>query len=194
MKKLLSAIIMLALVSSVGWASVPDPDYCVVSPQDAMDCPRIVGIPDCNDPGDGHIQIYVRATGGIDIENCYVEIVFSPACEDTLCYCDCLDLTGYTDENGYIDFYFEMGGCCRGTAAACILADGVPIRQYDFVVSPDHGANPPGRCEVGLSDLQVFGAAYGSTGASCTDYDGNCETGLGDFSIMARVYGFYCTE
>lgn len=201
MKKLLSAMIMLALVSSVGWASVPDPDYCEVNPQDGMLCPRLVAVPLC-ESSFSHIDVYVRAFGGVNIDNAYVEILINGGCPE-FCECDCLELTGYTDANGHVEFFVEMGGCCEMDAAACILADGVPIRQYNMIASPDVGDTPlppnEDMCLIQLVDFTAFGLNWGLPG--CFDFDGQenvsgfpCITDLPDFTLFGLVWSRGCNS
>ncbi len=192
MKKLLSAMVVLALVSGAAWASIPDPDYCTVQPGDAMAYPRILGVP-ATTGGSPYwdLNIHVAAFGGISLPNAYVEVIFDVSCED-LCSCTGLDLNGYTNASGNISFQVKLGGCCEATAAAIILADSVPIRQYEFVVSPD--LTSPlggGDCNVALADFSTFGSHYGG-GGGCTDFNGDNLTGVGDLVVFGGGWGKNC--
>ena len=192
MKKLLSALIMLALIGTAG-ASIPDPDYSEVLPQDNMDLPRLVGIPST---GAGSfyadIDVYVRAYGGIDLFNVYVEIVLAGHCSGSLCLCNDLVLTGYTAANGHVDFNTKLGGCCEGAGSAIILADGISLRGYDYVVSPDWDG-VTGNCATNLPDFTFFSAALAAGATGCTDYNGDDVTGLPDFAIFGSAWARTCT-
>lgn len=193
MKTLLSVIIVLALVSSVAWASIPDPDYCVVLPGDLMANPRIVGIPAVVGGAPyWNLSIHVAAWGGSPIANSYVEIIFDVSCEG-LCSCTGLVLTGYTNASGDISLQVRLGGCCEATVAALILADNVPIRQYELVVSPDvTGPLGIGDCATFLDDFGAFGAIFGGGTAGCADYNGDDLIDLSDFTVFASAWGRSC--
>lgn len=192
MKKLLSAMIMLALIGTAG-ANVPDPDYSEVLPQDNMDFPCLVGIPTT---GAGSfyadIDVYVRAYGGIDLFNVYVEIVLAGHCSGSLCLCNDLVLTGYTDASGHVAFNTKLGGCCEGTGSAIILADAVSLRGYDYVKSPDWNG-VEGDCIVNLPDFTFFSAALSASASGCTDYTGDGVTSVPDFVVFGAGWGKSCT-
>jgi hypothetical protein len=194
MKKLLSAMVALALISGAAWASVPDPDYCVVNPGDSMAFPRILGIPAAAGGAPyWNLDITVRAYGGINLANVFVEVVFDGSCGDPLCTCTGLSLTGYTNASGFLRLLVRLGGCCEATAAAIILADAVPIRSYEFVVSPD--LTSPlggGDCQVVLADFSAFGTGIGSGASGCTDFTGDNTTNLGDFVVFGGGWGKSC--
>ena len=192
MKKLLSAMVVLALVSGAAWASIPDPDYCSVMPGDAMAYPRILGIP-ATAGGSPYwdLDIHVAAFGGISLPNAYVEVIFDGSCED-LCSCTGLNLTGYTNATGNLSLTVKLGGCCNYTAAAIIQAEGVGIRVYDYVVSPDlTSALGGGDCNVALADFSTFGGAYGG-GGGCADFNGDNVTGVADFVVFGGGWTKNC--
>ncbi len=195
MKKLLSAVIMLALVSGAAWASVPDPEYCEVLPGDEMAVPRLLGI--TKDAGGSpywDLDIHVAAFGGVSLANVYVQVMINTDCDADLCTCSGLVLDGFTDANGDVSFEVRLGGCCEMTAAVIIMADDVPIRQYDFVVSPDiTSAVGGGDCQVVLADFSAFGAGLGAGAAGCTDFTGSGNTVLGDFVVFGAGWGGSCT-
>jgi len=192
MKKLLSAMIALALVSGAAWASIPDPDYCVVTPGDTMAYPRLLGVPAVTGGAPyWDLGITVKAFGGITLANVYVEVVFDVSC-DGLCSCTGLNLTGYTNASGYLGLQVRLGGCCQATAAAIILADAVPIRSYEYVVSAD--ITSPlggGDCTINLADFSNFGGAYGG-GGGCTDFNGDAATNVADFTVFGGGWGKSC--
>ncbi len=189
MKRLLSAVVMLALCSSVAYANVPDPTACEVTPLDGFLSQRMVVIGDEPAPvGMANISVLVAATGGVPLDNVFVEIFFAGECDATLCYCDGLVLSGYTDVNGMIDFNMAAGGCCEVTTAARIVADGLPIRGYDVVSSPDwNGA--AGDCAMGTDDFIAFGSLGWSGGQNCFDTTGDGTIDVTDFINFGNVWG-----
>ena len=205
MKRVLLALVALALVGGTAYASVPDPDFCEVQPQDGMDCPKLIGVP--SDPAPARfstladVEIWVRAFGNTPIENAYVEIVMNELCEVHMCYCQDNDMTGITDAVGYVKLNLMLGGCCTETSSAIILAGGdptatppipgTPIRAYDMVTSPDFDGTT-GNCAVALEDLIFFAAQYGSSTNPCTDYSGDCVADLTDLILFAAQYGQSC--
>jgi len=194
MNKLLSAVVLLALVTSVGWADVPDPEYCQVLPVDGYDFQRLTGLPVEDGSSYAEIDVYVRASGGVDIENAFVEIVFDPACDDALCMCTNFVTTGSTAANGLVEFNLKFGGCCEYPVAAIIWADGVQIRGYEVVVSPDRYGSPLGgaNCATELDDFADFVNNRDMPG--CTDYTGDGTTNLADFAVFADAWGKTCVH
>ena len=191
MKKLLSTLIVLALATSVAWASVPDPDECVVMPCDDMACPRIVAVPQDEDGGSAYADLTVTVMGGpgLPLVGKDVEVWLNPACTN-LFYCSTLVLTGVTDANGDVSFNLTFGGCCEEVASVIITADGVPIRQYDFISSPDNNGGI-GDGSVNLGDFITFGGTWGS---ECTDLDGSCGASIGDFVTFGGSFTKSCTD
>ncbi len=202
MKRLLSALAMIALVGGVASASVPYANDCIVSPADGMLSPRINGVLDNPTPsGYADLTVTVKAAGGYPINNCYVEVVLNADClvpsgpfqgQPTYCMCDGVTLTGYTNASGQVTINLGYGGCCNMGAAVNIKADGVLIRSFDWFVSPDFdGAK--GDCVMGLEDFTVFGNAWPGASPGCTDYDGNESTDVVDFTIFGGSWLQYCT-
>jgi hypothetical protein len=189
MKKLLSALIVLALATSVALASVPDPDECVVQPCDAMTCPRIVAVPDTDGSAFGDMTITVNGGPGLPLVGKTVEVWLNPACTN-LFVCDELVLTDVTDANGQVFLNMNFGGCCDEVASVVIIADGVPIRQYDYVSSPDNNGLI-GDGDVGLGDFITFGSTWG---AYCTDMDGSCGPNIADFVAFGNTFGNGCID
>jgi hypothetical protein len=196
MKRLLSAVVMLALCSSVAYANVPDPTACEVTPLDGFQFQRMVVMADQPAPSNlADISVFVAATGGVALDNVFVEIFFAGECDASMCYCDGLVLSGYTDANGMIDFNLAAGGCCEVTTAARIVADGLPIRGYDVVVSADYnGAS--GDCAMGTDDFIAFGSLGWAAQGNCYDTSGDGVINVTDFIGFGNVWGTgqHCTE
>jgi len=104
--------------------------------------------------------------------------------------------TRTTDATGMVSFNIPGGGCYKGTGAFTIRANGVAIREYTSVESPDYAQfdndGIAGRWSKSITaaDFSAFGQAWqGGTGpASCHDYDGNNAMNAGDFSIFGAVW------
>ena len=189
---LLLLVVPLLGSSTPGASSVPDPDYCTVLPMDQMDIPRIIGVPSEEGSSDATLHIWIRAFGGQEIEDAYVEVLFNGSCHGDLCICDAASFTGYTGGGGYIAINAQLGGCCREMSAAIVLAEGVGIRMVDYVVSPDwDGAS--GNCRVELEDFIVFSAYFGQpSGVTCADYTGDEVCNLDDFIVFGRTWAATC--
>jgi hypothetical protein len=78
-----------------------------------------------------------------------------------------------------------------------IRANGVTIREYDAVMSPDYAGwdnvGLPDRSDLAMTpvDLAAFATAYqgGQGPASCHDYDNNGTTGPADLSVFVSAFG-----
>ncbi len=188
MKKLLSALVLLALVSSVASANVPDPDFCIVEPADLMIEPRLICVPD--DAGNVYADLHIVVKGDavMPLGDKFVEVWLNPDCTN-LFMCDDLVLTGTTDSStGVLDLNLNMGGCCSMTSAAIIIADGVPIRAYDIIASTDNNGGL-GDGSTGLTDFVTFGQTWGP---GCTDLDGSSDANIPDFVAFGAAYTLYC--
>ena len=192
MKTALTLLAVLALMGSTAYASVPDPDYCSVTPMDDMDVARLIGVPDEMGVPSAQLNIFVAAFGGDAIDNAYVEVVLSGLC-DGLCICDAAVLTGYTVA-GWLTIEGQFGGCCdlAPDAAVVVVAEGVGIRSAGYVVSPDYdGAT--GDCAVTLADFIYFGSNWGQvSGVTCADYSGDEACTLADFITFGAGWGKFC--
>ncbi|MFH1144557.1 MAG: hypothetical protein V1774_08455 [Candidatus Eisenbacteria bacterium] len=191
------ALVALALLSMNAWASVPDPDYCTVSPQDGHTYPTLTGVPpDDALRADGDITIHVAAFGGTAIENCEVLIVINAACT-VMCECASWDNPKYTDASGNVTMNLRFGGCCTMDAAATIYADGYPIRSYAIINSPDWSGSVGselGDCAVLLPDFGKFAQKFGHVD-TCSDITGgDGQVLLPDFGLFARQFGHECAQ
>ena len=197
MKKLLSALFLLALTAGVAAADTPDPAYCSVLPGDDLDNPRFLGIPYTDaDIVYADINITIAAYGGIVIEGAEVELVFNESC-DGLCFCAGYPTyTGLTDENGEITFNLKVGGCCDLPAAMSVVASDIPIRGWIFV-SPDLGqpGEPGSDCAVDGADFTLFNNNYGlgTPYGWCADFDGDLDNDGGDFTYLNASWAKSCT-
>jgi hypothetical protein len=182
MKKLLSALFVLALCSSVAFATVPDPSKCTVVPADALH--GVVLCPDSPSPTAAtNYTITVRNTSNVVISGASVSIEFPTP--TNIKFCTTAVNTGTTSSLGVAVVTLRGGGCQRtsGTTYAVVVkANGVVIRTYYNAKSPDYdGLGPSGA--VDLSDLLSFRGAVG-----CHDYDNTGDMTLSDTLIFAPGY------
>lgn len=185
MKKLLSALFVLALCSSVAFATVPDPSKCSVSPADNLN--GVVLCPDS--PGAIAATIYtitVKNSSGAAIPNASVAVEF-PA-PTNIRVCTTAVHTGTTNGSGISVITLKGGGCQRTTVggtvyAAVVKANGVAIRSYYNSKSPDYDCVGPNGI-VNLQDL----LCYRNPVVGCHDYDNNGSMNLSDTLIFAPAY------
>ena len=199
MKRLLSALVLLALAGGVASAGVPDAFNSSVLPSDAYVYPRVTGILDQRDGAPNphplaDLYVTVRNFANVPIPNAYVEVVFSTLCDDPVCMCDGIILDGYTDPTGLVIINLGYGGCCyvEGGAAVAVYAEGVVVRAFEYAVSPDWD-EVEGNCIMGLADFTVFGNYWVSGEGGCTDYDGDGATALIDFTTFGQGWVQGCT-
>jgi hypothetical protein len=93
-------------------------------------------------------------------------------------------LTELTNPAGLAVLNPRVGGC--DSCAIVVTADGVPIRTYDRVASPDWTGAADGR--VNASDVVFFISNY-TTGEVCADYDGSGTVGSADSVLFVTAYG-----
>jgi hypothetical protein len=105
-------------------------------------------------------------------------------------------LTVVTGPGGVAAFNIGGGGCYKAAGAVEILADGVLLRSYDQVMSPDYTATDnagiPGQASLTVTpgDFASFVAAFqGGIGpASCHDYNNDGRVSVPDFAVFAVSY------
>ena len=186
---LMSTLFFLVLVGSAV-AEVPDPDNCSVMPCDlfmgVLMCPYGVG---SAPPQVTAFTVEIINGAGMPVPNAYVEIIaLVPGNHQ---FCANAGLTGITDENGQVEMNVSGGGCTLGMDAVVISANGVFIRVYDRLISPDYSGEPD--LEVSLPDFTFFGSAMIQGHAGCTDYFDDGTTGLDDFSAFGECWGRSCS-
>lgn len=190
-------LVISLLGGSVQANVVPDPAGCDVLPPDTFAYPRLIGTP----TGDGsglysELHLVIRYHPGVPAPNVYVEICFHPQCAGSLCLCGGSVLSGFTDQQGCIDFNLDLGGCCEHSSAAEIRLDGgLVLRTYPVVVSPDlTGPAGGGDCLVALGDFSTFSAGLVGQQGGCTDFTGDEETTIVDFVVFADGWGHSCSH
>lgn len=186
MKKLLSALVALALCSGLALATVPDPTNCIVLPCDNLGPVGVGGVVLC--PGTpapipaSLVTMTIKNAAGNVIPGAVIQVTFgSPlivACAPGLPW------NGTANGSGVWTKNFNGGGCFNGANACVITANGVIIRTYVNVKSPDWNGGV-GDLQVITNDFSNFVAAYVPGAAGCHDYDNNGTTNLADFVIFA---------
>lgn len=191
MKRALTLLALLALVGTVS-ASVPDPDYCTVSPMDNMPVPRLIGIPAGTAQAGANLTVHVAAFGGDPIPDALVEVYINGQCDD-LCLCTGVVLTGYTNAQGNVTINGRFGGCCTEPSSCIVIAEGTNIRDCDVIVSPDYDG-AAGNCATSGTDFVFFGQNWGvASGVVCADYTGDGACSGVDFVTFGAAWGLVCT-
>jgi hypothetical protein len=200
--KLLISVCALALIAGVAYADVPDPTNCTC---DLDDVDRLLIIPGGDVDGArvwapnaaANFCVNVRNAANGPINNAVVEILVGGQAGNYVGICDFQELVKNTDISGNVCFNVAGGGCYKGFPDACVIrANGVTIRTYTNVMSPDYtnfdNVGVPGRWSLTVdpTDLASFITAYaGGTGpASCHDYDNNATTGPTDLAVFVASY------
>lgn len=186
MKKLLSALFVLALCSSVAFATVPDPSKCSVVPADALN--GVVVCPDSPSPTNAtKYTVTVKNSAGNPINGASVAVEYPVP--TNIKNCTSAVNTGTTTTSGQVVLTLRGGGCqvTSGAVYAVLFkANGVVIRSYYNAKSPDFdGSGPNG--SVNLQDLLQFVANFTTPG--CHDYDNTGSMSLSDTLIFAPAYG-----
>lgn len=186
----------LVVSAGPGAADLPDPT-CIICSLDQTE--RLLLIPDENGVPQGEFTMIVRNMwGGCEppIADAIVEVLIGGQAQGKTRLCGSAVYTGRTDENGFVRMNVTGGGCYKGANAVVIRVNGVEVRAYQVVVSPDYAGwdnqGQPNRSSlsVSLADLAAFVMAYqgGTGGASCHDYDNNGRMDPGDLAVFAAAY------
>jgi len=189
MKKLLSALFVLALCSSMAAANVPYSSNCVVSPCDALN-----GAVVCPDQPTVLTQTVVNMTirnqANNPIPGAAVNLTFLNS--TNLCICNTMIFNGTTDNSGKLTMTLRAGGCLNGVDQALVIrANATLVRNFKNVKSPDWDG-VAGNCVVNLSDIVRFAPQSDL----CFDFDNSGVVDLGDVVIFAAGYNpaHFCTK
>lgn len=196
MKRLIFVLCLLGLATTMAIADVPDESNSQTS-LDNMNLPRLLLIPDHPSPATfGAFTVTVRNAAGLAINNCVVVIEIGGIVDNKVVLCQGAITTGNTNVSGVVTFNIPGGGCYKGAGAFTIRANGIPIRSFTSVESPDYAAfdnaGVPSRWSKSITaaDFSAFGQAWqnGTGPASCHDYDGSNAMNSSDFSIFGQVW------
>jgi hypothetical protein len=195
MKRLFVIICALALAATVANADVPDPSNCSSTLDQTG---RLLIIPDDNlgPVGAADFTLTIRNAANNPIAGAVVEVDVGCQIDGFVDLCADATTTGTTGATGEVDFNIAGGGCCKASAVVVIRANGVEVRSYDAIMSPDYefsdngGGLSGGDLLVNPVDLSAFVAAYqGGVGpASCHDYDNSGVTDPVDLSVFVASY------
>ncbi len=182
---------LLGITAGIAAADLDLP--CVSTTLDASQ--RLLLIPD-NDGSDpsifGAFTVTIKNNQCIPIEHAAVEILIGGGEKTRLCG-DAVNVQ-YTDAAGVAVFNIPGGGCFKGRDAMVIRANGVIVRSFESVVSPDYAgwdnAGIPNRwsLSVTVADFAAFAQAFRNGGSSCHDYDNNGTTGAADVSVFGQIW------
>jgi hypothetical protein len=184
--RFLLLLLVLAGTSSVVAAQAPiDPARCSVVPADADN--GFILCPDSPVPiAESVYTVEVLDTYGIPVYHATVTIQFS----DGIRLCTTAEQSWLTDVAGRCTIRLRGGGCLSDTPGAAIVqADGITIRTYPNVKSPDFdGSGPDGT--VDLADLVRY-----RTNDPCHDYNNDGVFNVLDLDIMLRSFWpqHFCT-
>jgi hypothetical protein len=155
-------------------------------------CPD--GLGDCPS---ADFSVTVRNAAGNPVENAVVEILVGCQVSGEIELCENQTLGGTTNADGKVWFNIGGGGCCWGSGVIEIRANGMTIRSFDKIMSPDYefsgvyvGQPAGGDLTVDPVDLSAFVGAYqGGLGpTSCHDYDNSGETDPVDLGTFVVAY------
>lgn len=168
-------------------ADVPVSSACEASPSDAMN--GLFMAPFVPAPISASIvTVTVRNSCDEGVASAGVEVVLTPINS----VCPSAVLFGTTNSEGEVTLTLGGGGCVYDVPlAGLIKANGVTIRSYDHVRSPDGDANGV----VDLADLIEFSAEFlGTSSTRCHDYDDDGMASLKDLILFAPgfVDGNHC--
>ncbi len=191
-------ILICLCVSCAAKAIAADPpDPCVTTTLDGVG--RLLLIPD-EDGADPHpmgsFTVTVKNYDCQPIYNAVVEVIIGGQATNKTKLCGSAVTVKLTDHNGNVTFNIPGGGCYRGADAVVIRANGVIVRNFYAVMSPDYAgwdnSGMANRWSLSITpvDLAAFVAAYqGGTGpASCHDYDNSGVTDPRDLAVFASTY------
>jgi hypothetical protein len=191
MKKLLSALFLLALCSSLAMATVPDPTKCTVQgllgPAGGAPSTKVALI--APGPLSGtSLTITVRNGSNNVIPTASVQVVFN----GQIAICANAVHSVSADGSGVAHINLRGGGCLTGVNGACsIIANGVEILNVPNVRSPDnasHTACVPSK-SVAIGDLTFFADEFLQIApAGCHDYNNSLNVDIADLPYFGDAF------
>jgi hypothetical protein len=158
---------------------------------------RLLLVPDgLGDVPSASFTVTVMDGFGIPIIGAAVTVEVGGLADGMTRICSDEVLTAVTGPGGVAAFNIGGGGCYKAPGAVVITADGVPLRSYDAVMSPDYtatdNAGMAGRASLTVSppDLAAFVVAFagGVGGPSCHDYNNDGRVSVADLAVFAMAY------
>jgi len=185
MKHALLVALGCLLSCSIAAATSPDPPVCSVEPSDALNGLYLAPSGSFSSPASINL-ITVRNSSNDPVANASVVVTLTPA--NTVC--GSTVLVGTTDTAGQVTLTLGGGGCANDVPLSGVIkANGVTIRAYDNVKSPDFdGAR--GDLTVNMADLITFAAEFlGNAGTgACHDYNNDGTTGLQELVLFGPTF------
>jgi hypothetical protein len=196
MRYVIPTAALLCTFLSFALAEDPDPP-CMRTSLDEVG--RLLMVPDGSGEldGPGYFTVtFLRPDCETPIAGAVIEVLVNGMADERTRPCDLWDAVKNTDENGTAAFRMLGGGCYKGEAAVVIRGNGVEMRRFDAVMSPDYAGwdnqGLAGRSDLAMTpvDLAAFIAAYrgGIGSASCHDYDNNGTTDPSDLAVFCKAY------
>jgi hypothetical protein len=186
MRNAVLTVLGLVLCIGVANATVPEVDLCSVAPCD--DFLGVVLYPQPNAGGAAEFTVNARNADNDPIPNAFVELTLGTPGNHMLCS-DAV-MTGTTDAAGNVTFAISGGGCTMGADAFTVKVNGVNIRTFENVKSPDYAPGSNGNVE--LADFIYFGNQMSTSAAGCADYYNTGATGLGSFIVFGEAFTHQC--
>jgi hypothetical protein len=188
------ALLVLVLLAAGAGTSFADPDpLCCLTSLDASQ--RLLLIPD-NDGADpspfGSFTVTINNPACNPVPDAIVEVTVHEG--PTTGLCGSATTVKLTDAHGIARFNIPGGGCFKGPHAVIIRANGVTVREFQTVMSPDYAgwdnAGIPDRWSLSVTvlDFVSFATAFADRGASCHDYNNDGTTGAVDLSIFGQTW------
>jgi hypothetical protein len=192
------AVLLVILLCSLVPAAAANPGPCIEVSLDETG--RLLLVPDeggtnPHPEASFHVIVWDQACQNL-IVGAVVEVIIYGLGDGRVQLCDHAELTKTTNQNGTARFNIPGGGCSRGTEVVSIRVNGVGVREYYYIMSPDYaGWDSEGL--AGYSDLLVdpidlsaFIRAYqGGTGQrSCHDYNNDWNTDPLDLAVFVEAW------
>lgn len=193
MKRLIFVLCLTAIAASTSFADVPDPANCLTT-IDAVQ--RVLMIPGTPLEAAGTFTVTVKNASGVAINNAVVSVEIGGLADSKTVLCTGQSTQANTNASGIVTFNITGGGCYKAAGAVVIRANGVEIRSFSAVMSPDYAGTDNGGIanrwskSITAADFSSFGQSFqGGTGpASCHDYDNSGGMGAADFAIFGQVW------
>ena len=186
------------VIGFLGWVIPCKADTTIPCCSTSLDATeRLLLVPDMNG-ADPHpmasFTVTVRNEDCVPIANATVQVTIGGLVDGRTRLCGVSVTTGTTNSLGEVRMNIAGGGCYRGQSAVSIRANGVEIRNFGAVLSPDYaGWDNDGI--AGRSDLRVtvldfasFAQAFHVGGPSCHDYNNNQNMDASDFSVFGQIW------
>lgn len=193
MKSLIFALCAMAVVVSAASADVPDPSNCLTNIDTVQ---RVLMVPGNPDEAAASFTVTVRNAANVAINNAVVQVEIGGIADSKTALCGGAVVSANTNVSGVASFNIHGGGCYKGANAVVIRANGVEIRNFGAVMSPDYtGTDNAGIANrwsrsITAADFSAFGQCWqGGVGpASCHDYNNDGGMNASDFSVFGQCW------